>query len=233
MLHSTHLASTYSIGQLYDALTNDRCTFCKAFGPYLSLTTCERCCFSCLFTLEMAPITMSSAVAALKLSRKEIEKRIPIVNTVPGVYGILRPTQRTRILKVVSLRKALALSSEKLGIKPGQDQQIYFDQKTRKLLKYHNDVVWFMASTPIPYLNVRDSRTETGLWCRGCELAWIRRDRRSFVGNLRIVDTAYTEKEYLKHFEECEPAKQIWQLFQREGKAMEHLPGQRHREWVP
>ena len=112
VLYSTHLASTYSVGQFYTVLTTDRCVCCEAFGPYLSLITCERCCFSCLYDPKMAPTTLSTAASAFGLSKNKIEKKIPVVTTLPGIYTIER-TERKRILKVVSVRKALALALEK------------------------------------------------------------------------------------------------------------------------
>ncbi|KAK0113979.1 hypothetical protein ONS95_014222 [Cadophora gregata] len=234
VLYSTHLASAYSVGQLYTVLTNDRCICCEAFGPYLSLITCERCCFSCLYDSKMAPTTLSTAASAFGLSKNEIEKKIPVVTTLPGMYTIER-TEKKRILKVVSVRKALALALEKQNkTQPVGEDLTNLDENAKDLIKHYNDPIRFMVSTPIPYLNTRNHHTESGVWCRGCELVWYRNSSRKWSSDCykRVLDTAYLEEEYLLHFEECEAAKELWGLFLREGKGLEHLHRGRHREWA-
>jgi len=236
VLYSTHLASTYSIGQLYSVLTNDRCVCCDAFGPYLLLTTCERCCFSCLYDPKMAATTLSNAASAFGLSKIEIGKKIPIITTIPGIYTIER-TERKRILKVVSVRKVLDLALGKQNKTQSEAEREDFpnlNKRARDLIRHYNDPIRFMVSTPIPYRNTRDHSTELGVWCRGCELVWYRSSSLRWSNDCykRVLDTAYLKEEYLKHFQEFEAAKEIWGLFVREGKGLEHLYSGRHREWA-
>ncbi|RFU36043.1 hypothetical protein B7463_g354, partial [Scytalidium lignicola] len=181
----------------------------------------------------MAPTTLSTAASTFSLSKNEIEKKIPVVTTLPGIYTIER-TERKRILKVVSVRKALTLALEKQNkAQPPGEDLTNLDKKARDLIRHYNDPIRFMVSTPIPYLNTRDHRTELGVWCRGCELVWYRSSSHRWSSDCykRVLDTAYLEEEYLRHFEKCEAAKELWELFIREGKGLEHLHRGRHREW--
>ena len=182
----------------------------------------------------MAPTTLSTAASAFGLSKNEIEKKIPVVTTLPGTYTIER-MERKRILKVVSVRKALALALEKQNkTQRGGETPTNLDKKASDLIRHYNDPIRFMVLTPIPYLNTRDHRTESGVWYRGCELVWDRSSSRKWSSDCykRVLDTAYLEEEYLRHFEECEAAKELWGLFVREGKGLEHLHRGRHREWA-
>ncbi|KAH6710755.1 hypothetical protein BKA61DRAFT_658600 [Leptodontidium sp. MPI-SDFR-AT-0119] len=182
----------------------------------------------------MAPTTLSVAASTFGLSKNDIEKRIPVVTTVPGIYTIER-TERRRRLKVVSLRKTLALALEKrTKTQPGGEDHTILNQNAKALIRHPNDPLPFIVSTPIPYLNTRNRHTESGVWCRGCELVWYRSPSHSWSSDCfkSVLDTAYLEEEFLRHFEECEAAREIWGLFVREGKGMEHLYRGRHREWA-
>jgi len=126
----------------------------------------------------MAPITLSVAASTFSLSNNEIKKKIPVVTTLPGIYTIER-TERKRILKVVSVRKAFALALEKPNkTQLGEEDLTNLNKKAKDLIRHYNDPIRFMVSTPIPYLNTRDHHTETGVWCRGCELVWYRSSSR-------------------------------------------------------
>ena len=138
---------------------------------------------------------------------------------------------------MVSVRKALALALEKQNkTQPEAEGENFTDleKKARGLVRHYNDPIRFMVSTPIPYLNTREHRTELGVWCRGCELVWYRNSSHKWPSDCckRLMDTAYSEGEYMKHFEKCEAAKEIWRLFVQKGKGIEHLYSGRHREWV-
>jgi hypothetical protein len=234
VLYATHLASTYSVWQLYTVLTNDRCVCCEAFGPFLSLITCERCCFSCLYDSKMAPTTLAIAAATFGLSKNKIEQKIPVVETLPGIYTILRK-KRTRALKAVSVEKVLALAVEKVNKTQYAEEDVAkLDERARRFFRDYNDPLRFMVSTPIPYLNTRDRRTELGVWCRGCEWEWRGSMGQTWSSHFRrrVLDTAYSKEEYLRHFEECKAAQELWERVQGEGEEhiIKHLYRGRHPE---
>lgn len=235
VLYSTNLASTYTVGQLYAVLTNDRCICCEAFGPYLSLVTCERCCISCIYDPKIAPITLSTAVSVFGLSKSEIEKKIFVVTTLPGIYTIGRREWK-RKMKAVSVAKVLALAVKRINKTPFREEDVTkFNKKARNLtrnpIRHLNHPITFMVLTPIPHLNNRDHRTELGIWCRGCELMWYRQNWPPGDDYERALNTAYSKEEYLRHFEKCNTAKELWELYVREGKGIEHFMKWNHREW--
>ncbi|KAI1369258.1 hypothetical protein F5Y08DRAFT_292859 [Xylaria arbuscula] len=46
-LKSLGLLGFHSVAQLYSALSTERCATCREYGAFLSLSTCQRCCWDC------------------------------------------------------------------------------------------------------------------------------------------------------------------------------------------
>jgi hypothetical protein len=151
----------------------------------------------------MAPTTLSTAASAFGLSKNEIKQKIPVFTTFPGICTIER-TERKRIFKVLSVRKALTLALEKPNTTQPEEEHITsLNKRAKDLIRHYNDPIRFMVSTPIPYLNTRISVRNQGFWCRGCELVWYRSSSCRWSSDCykRVLDMAYLEVEHLRHFE--------------------------------
>lgn len=110
-LRMTKLMRTHSISHLFAALKSTSCATCPAYGPYLFLPACERCCWMChQFNPARRVVTRARARQAFALSPKQVRK-LPVLFSIPGRYGIARDEVLTQHQLVsVSAARDLALS---------------------------------------------------------------------------------------------------------------------------
>ncbi|KAF5019988.1 hypothetical protein F66182_7994 [Fusarium sp. NRRL 66182] len=194
VLGQTGLLSYHSAALLHSTLRRSRCVSCFAFGGFLFLPTCERVCFECLYenqALRMTSPTM--AKQCFGLTDDDLE-RIPVMNTLPGTFGLRFQFAHKRVERLVSVKQAKELamvvhgSAEEL-VKvmprycPGKismkDAAIFrhfheasldppacdLSRLPRKADVAEDDFGG-MASIRFPYLS--DTGAEKGFLCQGC-----------------------------------------------------------------
>jgi len=89
-----------------------------------------------------------------------------------------------------------------------------------------NDTLRFMACVPFPYLDVQRRRIDNGVCCRGCEYNWYRRDEDFPPGYeideslFRKQNQAFSDDEFLVHFENCPSTRMLWHDYILKGKAV-------------
>ncbi|KAF4969483.1 hypothetical protein FSARC_3269 [Fusarium sarcochroum] len=223
-LLKAEMAHLFTVTHFYQTLVNPKCKFCGKFGPFLSLITCQRCCFTCLQIsddLRVVASPVSTAFSKLvERSKDELEQAFePKLRVVYGKYSletwpkVKRPrylVQKNSVFDTLtSLGVSQEIASKALGghIWPWEHQR-------------HNDVVhWYcnryMASTSFPWFDTSRGQVETGVSCKGCQFrveeyieANFPRDEPPWGFNDR--DRVYTREEYVSHFRSCEHAKEVW-----------------------
>lgn len=192
-LRLTKLMRFHSISHLLAALTSSRCATCPAYGPYLFLPPCERCCWNCLrYNPARRVVTQAHARTSFALSLKEVRK-LPVLFSLPGRYDITRnEVLKQHQLVSVSAARDLALSihgsAEKVvNLTEGRKYKIMTALRIRFLQRSFtinaeqdpltvpdqgnnfNDPFFGFASIPFPSLSGRSGVLEHGLWCKGCE----------------------------------------------------------------
>ncbi|KAJ4321993.1 hypothetical protein N0V84_005040 [Fusarium piperis] len=115
-LGKTRLLRYHSAALLRQTLRESRCVSCFDFGAYLNLPTCERVCLECLrrnYASRVVPV--NTARECFHLTNKHL-KKIPILYSIPGEYGVQDGFQfRRRVLRMVSAKQAKQLAIEVHG----------------------------------------------------------------------------------------------------------------------
>lgn len=192
----TGLVHVYSAAALHDTLQSEACVSCGEYGAFLSLLTCERCCYECLHqnhALWAIPINQAKKCFGLSLNHL---KQASILHSIPGVYSTARFSRR-RSLRLVNVKEAKKLAIMKYGSMenlntlvalPARDtnekaqREIYLFQWLRKapLQPLNLDLSKLPSeqnTTPddyhgmafIPFPSLMSHVPENGLWCSGCE----------------------------------------------------------------
>ncbi|KAF5719954.1 hypothetical protein FMUND_4424 [Fusarium mundagurra] len=195
----TRLATHFTFGDMYRALIDETCSFCKNFGGFLYLPTAARCCFACIENApELRVISMSALSKITKLSAKRLSSHIKYsLKTVPGIYSMReRPAVRPGLL--LAEVEALRTLSE-LGLLTSDAAQTLRARSEQKNQR-------FMMSTAYPWYDPNTGQVENGVSCKGCQvrqeaLALISRDR----------DDVFSSRGYQSHFGTCKEAKALFE----------------------
>lgn len=109
-LGRTGLLGYHPLCDLYAALRSDRCVSCSAaFGAFLLMLTCQRCCYECLFwNTSLRAIPISIARQCLELVPSQLAD-LPKLHSLPDEYWIgwrIKVKARYRLVSVrdVNLR---------------------------------------------------------------------------------------------------------------------------------
>jgi hypothetical protein len=192
-LTRTEVASHFTAVQVFDVLCSDSCAICGGFGAFLWIPGCIRCCIPCVReSQELMPMTRRDAKAAFGLSEKALSK-IPIVHTLPGIYGF-SPTaviHRRRWLLSRGAAREIAvevhggeeglisyINSNTSRAKAAYDQRVVkrnaarsaYDSKGERNITIDN-ISRFLVTTRHPYFNSELRSTQTGFSCKGCQAA--------------------------------------------------------------
>ncbi|KAF5538593.1 hypothetical protein FPHYL_12492 [Fusarium phyllophilum] len=193
------LATHFTFEDMYRALIDETCSFCKNFGGFLYLPTAARCCFACIENApELRVISMSALSKLTKISAKRLSSHFRYtLRTVPGIYSMReRPAVRPGLL-LAEVEATRTLSELGLLISD-------VAQKLRERSEQKNQR--FMMSTAYPWYDPKTGQVEHGVSCKGCQvrqeaLALISRDR----------DDVFSSSAYQLHFETCKEAKALFE----------------------
>ncbi|KAK4123887.1 DUF803-domain-containing protein [Parathielavia appendiculata] len=200
VLLRTGLASRVGILELYSALTTPNCSLCSSFGGFFFLPTATRCCLTCIASAPQMQVAYLSRLAdATGVSSAELERRLPVLHTLPD--------SRRRIVAVQQALEVLRENGE-------QDPEVAVGRWPDSL------TLRFQAATSLPYLDRATGEAQSGVSCKGCQLAF----EEDFSDNhLELRDRFYSREAFLPHFEECLPAQKLW-VSSREGTAPAEEP---------
>jgi hypothetical protein len=216
-------AQLFTMSSFYEALISPSCHFCRKFGTFLSLITCQRCCFTCL---EIAPELRVLAIPAPKsfctavnMSRRDIERVCePKLRVLYGKYSLVswpkvrRPRYLVSVTDVFQRLRLHDLPTRLLYKHHIPEHQSHMDV-------YHYNCHRYMASTAFPWYDSSRNRLETGMSCKGCNFRVERyvagsHRRRDPPWGFNDRDRIYTEEEFMEHFRSCEYAREVWESAQ-------------------
>ncbi|KAK4250519.1 hypothetical protein C7999DRAFT_38365 [Corynascus novoguineensis] len=192
------LAPHVGILDLYSALTTRDCALCGAFGGFCFLPTATRCCLTCIASAPATQVGYLSRVADAasgcsnsSSSRNELERQLPVLHTLPD--------SRRRIVAVEHALGALRQS----GVEDPEAAVCRWpDSLTLR----------FQAATSLPFVERVTGAAESGLSCKGCQLAF---ERDFSDDHLELRDRFYSRSGFLEHFDECEAAQKLWSSSQQ------------------
>ncbi|RFN44613.1 hypothetical protein FIE12Z_11157 [Fusarium flagelliforme] len=216
-------AQRFTLSHLYQALINPKCKYCRKFGPYLSLFTCKRACFTCI---EISAPLGAVAIPApkhfchtVKLSRAQIERVCqPKLRVVSGSHYAVEPWPKVKKPRYVvrckdAFPKLRALNpkirSRDMELPP--PHQTVLDVEHMYSLRY-------MASTAFPWYDPTRDKLDSGRSCAACQFRVEDHENGSPVFSVppwgyNDRDRIYTDEEFMEHFRSCSFAKKQWADF--------------------
>ncbi|EXL76071.1 hypothetical protein FOPG_09078 [Fusarium oxysporum f. sp. conglutinans race 2 54008] len=194
----TRLATHFTFGDMYSALTTETCSLCKNFGDFLFLPTATRCCFACI---ENAPeLRVISLVAFKKLTKVKMKWLTyhigRVVRTVPGLYSMGEKPARRPGLLLAEVEVARMLSALCL-LTPEANEALEMQNEKKNYR--------FMVSTAYPWYDPNTGQVHSGVSCKGCQ---IRLETLAVAS--RDHDGVFSSSGYQSHFETCTEAKALF-----------------------
>jgi hypothetical protein len=187
VLLRTGLAARVDVLDVYSALTTRDCSLCSSFGGFFFLPTATRCCLTCIASAPEMQVSHLSRVAdATEVPASHLETRRPVLHTLPD--------SRKRI---VAVQHALEVLREKGEEYPEVVVGRWPDSLTLR----------FQAATSLPCLDRATGTVESGVSCKGCQLAF---EADFSDDHLELRDRFYSRDGFLQHFEECSAAQRLW-----------------------
>ncbi|KAF4435626.1 hypothetical protein F53441_13471 [Fusarium austroafricanum] len=229
-LLKAQLGHLFTFSHFYGNLVSKECKFCRKFGPFLFLPTCQRCCFTCLQVsseLKLLAIPVPKTFArAVGRSAEEIERACePKLRVVYGKYTNeewplpKRPKyliQANRAVeKLQSLDSSIRIPETVLEHQP--EHQFHNDGQHLFCFRY-------MAATTFPWYDLNHDKPERGVNCKGCQFRveeYLLETRASPPWGHNDRDRNYTSEEFLDHFRSCKHAKKVWANAQENHVAQE------------
>lgn len=199
----TRVAPTLYISAIHTALITRECSLCGAFGRFFSLLTATQCCFICLERApEFAAMSVTEVCRATYRTRAWLERAMPVMYTVPGVYGLAgAESKRRRYIasKVHCLTRLDLEATLRMRFKTSQG-----------ILEGR-----YKTTCGIPYLDTATGAIQTGLSCKGCQMML---EDALYTGKPRspipyiLRNGVYSREGFLNHFWRCDGAKALWDL---------------------
>ncbi|KAF4976142.1 hypothetical protein FZEAL_7161 [Fusarium zealandicum] len=195
-LGKTRLLQYHSAALLRQTLRANRCVSCLGSGAFLLLPTCERVCFECLHQNHALRMTTLNIVRkCFHLTNKNL-KKLPILHSIPGTYGVMLHVSRRKVYRLVSVKQVKQLAIEVHGtaenvanLMPTTPPQGMTWREFCIFKSFHEasleppgcdlsrmpersnlveDDFGGMASIRMPYLS--GTRADCGRLCKGCRL---------------------------------------------------------------
>ncbi|KAI1798967.1 hypothetical protein F4811DRAFT_568899 [Daldinia bambusicola] len=200
-------ARVLSTRDLYRALTpsTPSCELCENFAFCVFMFTGMRCCWKCLkYAPQLGRIfRLSSLTKIFNLSAAQIQQLENVsLRPLPHWSRVSRRTGGyIAEEQVLSVLEPLGLLRPDL---------------TRGLEKCcENNRTRYKATTVLPWYDLRTTRIEYGISCRGC------RDKLKDRGDKTYYIDRFSEKDFLAHFNHCAEAQNIWTKSMLGGQEMD------------
>lgn len=212
----TGLSPRVTISALYQALCTRGCQICGAeFGGFLFLLTVTRCCFNCIeLSSRLGVVSLAAVAEGAGVSRHTLQRRLPVLRTLPGTYTMERNTWKRRISAVSCDQAADALTM--LGVSRDTAASVLSGVGEMRLGRY-------MASTPLPLFHRATAQVERGVCCKGCRIAL----EDKLYGQMVVQglddesedlwnrsEQVYSRQGYLNHFPTCPQSINLWRSSQ-------------------
>ena len=196
----TNMAPNVGVSALYQALVTETCSLCgAAFGRFFFLPTATQCCLPCLERApELAVLSLAQVCKATGRSRASLRQLLPVLHTIPGIYGMWETNRKRRGYFV-----SKAHCSEVLKVDLQEPLPTTTANPEPPLARY-------MAASSIPYLDMATGDIQIGLSCKGCQAMLEATSTFSIEPFRRLRDKIYSREEFLAHFQQCHGAKVLW-----------------------
>lgn len=200
----------YTISDIYAVLTRPECAMCGAFGSFLHLPSCSRCCFACVRDqLDLLPsvLTISDRLSQLDLADFARADR-PGMRSLPGNYSmchharhcivdqggftlLYKPQMRNKNARLDSYLVAMDARDGRVEIQKKMDRRereaahaVGFDGTVMEgdEIPPCNTLRTLMAVTPMPFLDSASGRVQRGLSCKGCYAIAASASQSGFLG---------------------------------------------------
>ncbi|KAH7165899.1 F-box domain-containing protein [Dactylonectria macrodidyma] len=198
----TDIGHHVAISTLHSALLNHDCESCGFFAGYLFLPTLTRCCFRCIESakgLSAAPLEKLASESGM--STEQLKEVIPVFHTLPTLQNTATAMRGGRRFLVAEEHCIEILRS----IGNPEPMPTYFSSM-------HLPGFGWEASTTLPSFNPKTGEVQTGVSCKGCQVAMkISPSEQAFKLRQRV----YSRQKFLDHFQQCSHARKIWESSQR------------------
>ncbi|KAH7008407.1 F-box domain-containing protein [Ilyonectria destructans] len=198
----TDIGHHVAISTLHSALVTQDCQSCGFFAGYLFLPTLTRCCFPCIESakgLSAAPLEKLASESGMSVD--QLKEAIPIFHTLSTLRNSAGAMRGGRRFLVAEKHCIGILRS----IRHPEPTPAYFSLM-------HLPGFGFEASTTLPSLNSKTGEIETGVSCKGCQVAMrISPSEEAYKLRQRV----YSREKFLEHFQVCAHAKTIWDSSQQ------------------
>ncbi|EAQ89017.1 hypothetical protein CHGG_05636 [Chaetomium globosum CBS 148.51] len=189
VLLRTGMAAHVNVLDVYSTLTTQHCSLCGSFGGFMFLPTAARCCLTCIASAPAMQVSYLSRVAdATGVEAGALQKRLPVLHTLPDSRRCIVAVQHA----LGSLRDSGAGEAEAEAT-----ARRWPDSLTLR----------FQAATSLPYLDRMTGEVQSGVSCKGCQLAF---EGDFLDDHLELRDRFYSRQGFMDHFEECVPAQKLW-----------------------
>lgn len=209
-MNHTDMAKHFTMNDFSAALYSTTCTECGHYGQFLHLPSCTRCCYPCLkMSAKYLPLFRGAARAGYGLDIKTVNA-LPILRTIPGVYGVNRKNYKRRfnlVDQVAAYNAGIKLHGSVEAMKSHARDPPQGDWLTTTSSRRQLHGVREMTAIFFPSFEPRTQIVEWGVCCTACKLIKLRYE---------VSWRAYTRKEFLQnHSPSCECLEEIWECYRR------------------
>lgn len=199
----THIASWFTIRDLFNVMCTRDCVLCGSFGGFIFLPTFMRCCFPCIKTArQLRLVPLAGVKKALNLSQARLLNSVPVLRTTPGIYSMdeIPRRRRIQILAEESIINAVQ------GL-PDKETKIQLCRSNSEV-----SLLRYMATTALPYFDKASGGAENGLCCNGCQIDLEESIRTSRINDsvFSLRDRVYSRDGFIEHFQRCPKAQSLW-----------------------
>ena len=200
----THIASWFTLRDLFDVLCARDCLLCGSFGGFIFLPTFTRCCFPCIKTApQFRLVSLADAKRHLELSPALLRNSVPVLRTIPGIYSMdeIPRKRRIQILAEEDVIRAMEYLYTRETEVP-----LHCSNGEMSLLRY-------MATTALPFFDKASGDADNGICCKGCQIALEECLRTSRVQDNAFLmrDRVYSRDRFMEHFQRCSKAQFLWE----------------------
>ncbi|KAK7403642.1 hypothetical protein QQX98_010607 [Neonectria punicea] len=196
----TDIGQHVAVTTLHSALLSQDCQACGLFAGYLFLPTVTRCCFPCIESakgLSAAPLEKLASESDMSIG--QLKASIPIFHTLSTSRSSTGRGGRTFL---VAEKHCIDILRSRGHPEP---VPAYFSLM-------HLPGFGHEASVTMPSFNPKTGEIQTGVSCKGCQVAMkLSPSEEAFEHRRRV----YSREKFLEHFDECAHAKKIWASSQR------------------
>ncbi|KAI3324786.1 hypothetical protein HD806DRAFT_521842 [Xylariaceae sp. AK1471] len=210
------MAPHVTMQSLFRTLTTEHCLVCGKFGGYVFLPNLTRCCYACVESQKPEVSAESLIVVSRRsgLTYKELRESLPAFRAPRIISDDSTYTQpiNSHYLRIrrnsyrgrYSALTYIVTDLDRRGVESRQARVL--GSFGRRFMRTHQTMAC------LPYFNVETGEAQLAHYCNACLLS-LTRNRMNLSGaRIRARDPGYSREGFMKHFEECEEAKEQWRI---------------------